>query len=42
MKQSAEIMTELGNEKDVVENWDASRLNFAVLKIKHTIKKRAT
>ena len=41
MKQSAEIMTELlGNEKDVSETETSIELNFAVLKIKHTIKRK--
>ena len=41
MKQSAEIMTELlGNEKDVSETENSIELNFAVLKIKHTIKRK--
>jgi len=41
MKQSAEIMTELlGNEKDVAETETSIELNFAVLKIKHTIKRK--
>ena len=41
MKQSAEIMTELlGNDKDVSETETSIELNFAVLKIKHTIKRK--
>lgn len=41
MKQSAEIMTELiGNDKDVAETETSIELNFAVLKIKHTIKRK--
>ena len=41
MKQSAEIMTELlGNDKDVSEIETSIELNFAVLKIKHTIKRK--
>ena len=41
MKQSAEIMTELlGNDKDVSETETNIELNFAVLKIKHTIKRK--
>ncbi len=41
MQQSAEIMTELlGNDKDVSETETSIELNFAVLKIKHTIKRK--
>lgn len=41
MKHSAEIMTELiGNDKDVAENETSIELNFAVFKIKHTIKRK--
>ncbi|MGB4414958.1 MAG: ORF6N domain-containing protein [Paludibacter sp.] len=41
MKQSAEIMTELlGNDKDLTETETSIELNFAVLKIKHTIKRK--
>ena len=41
MKQSAEIMTELlGNDEDVAETETSIELNFAVLKIKHTIKRK--
>lgn len=41
MKQSAEIMTELiGSDKEIAETETSIELNFAVLKIKHTIKRK--
>jgi hypothetical protein len=41
MKQSAELMSEiLGNDKDVAETETSIEINFAVLKIKHTIKRK--
>lgn len=41
IKQSTEIMTELiGSDKEVAETETSIELNFAVLKIKHTIKRK--